>query len=234
MTSQSFRFSHQNSHLNNTQTSFPGFLNETTYNQDNLTLRSGSTLHRQPRHQLDLIIRYQDETDAKIPLTHFSSKAKLALLGGHKWLFETLKTWETQYSSLSYTQSHYESDNPDFFHPEIDDFPIHPQTISHISPPHLTPPTNTLDILIDDLDHNVKRYKLRRLNNYCILSNVSDYRPLRTVLGRTIASFETSLGITDKIYKFYLARISEWAREIYERFSKTQVRQESMQDRVDC
>jgi hypothetical protein len=232
MTSQSFRFSLQNTHLNNTQTSFPGFLNESTFNQDNLTLCSGSTMHRQPRHQLDLLIRYQDETDAKIPLTHFSSKAKLALLGGHKWLFETIKTWETQYSPLTYTQSQYESDNSEFFPSDFDDFPTSPQNPS--STPLQIFPNNQLDILIDDTDHNVKRYPLIRLNNYAILKNVSDYRPLRVVLGRTIACFETSLGITETIYKFYLKRISEWCRENYEKFSKTQVRGESEGDRVDC
>lgn len=231
MTSQSFRFSLRDNHLNNTQTSFPGLLNESNFNQDNLTMRSGSTMHRQPRHQLDLLIRYQDETDAKIPLTHFSSKAKLALLGGHKWLFETIKTWETQYSPLTYTQSQYESDNSEFFPPDFDDFPTSPHNPS--SPPLQIFPNNQLDILIDDTDHNVKRYPLIRLNNYAILKNVSDYRPLRVVLGRTIACFETSLGITETIYKFYLKRISEWCRENYMKFSKTQVRGESERDRVD-
>ena len=75
-----------------------------------------------------------------------------------------------------------------------------------------------IDLLLDDVDNNVKRYKVLRLGRLVILKYVDDYHSVKLILERSIMIFYKTIRIDEKSYSNRVKNIIDWCEEHYEPF----------------
>lgn len=75
-----------------------------------------------------------------------------------------------------------------------------------------------IDLLLDDVDNNVKRYKVLRLGRLAILRYVDDYHSVKLILERSIMIFYKTIRIDEKSYSNRVKSIIDWCEEHYEPF----------------